>query len=83
MERPIRDDERDSRPLEFYSGRRLFLSDFGDGERGGTADRALKLPVHISGLRAYAPGISRTYPDIYPRYTKNPMSFDMGFSVQK
>ena len=73
---------RDSRPLEFYSsGRLLFVLFEGrKGERGGATDatgRALNLPVHIP--RGAPCGIS---PNI-PGYTKNPMSFDMGFSVQK
>ena len=78
---------KDSRPLEFYSGGRLlfvlFLGGEGKGERGGARDRALNIPVHMPRgctLR-YFPDIPE-YTNI-PGYTKNPMSFDMGFSVQK
>ena len=68
---------KNSRPLEFYSsGRLLFVLFLGEKrERGGATDatdRALNLP-----------GCPLRYFSDIPGYTKNPMSFDMGFSVQK
>lgn len=67
---------KDSRPPEFYSSFTLvggyYLSFFRRGERGGATDRALNLP-----------GCTLRYFSDIPGYTKNPMSFDMGFSVQK
>ena len=58
--------------LEFYLSGRLFIYCFFWGQgRGGAKDRALNLPGAPCGIS----------PDI-PGYTKNPMSFDMGFSVQ-
>ena len=67
---------RDSRPLEFLLWRAAIVCSFlGEREIGGATDatdRALDLP----GCTL------RYFPDI-PGYTKNPMSFDMGFSVQK
>ena len=67
---------KDSRPLELCSGGRLFIYFFRGAEAKGGAtdatDRALNLP-----------GCPLRYFSDIPGYTKNPMSFDMGFSVQK
>ena len=64
---------KDSRPLELYSGGRLFIYFFRGAEaKGGARDRALNL---LGCTLLYFPEI--------PGYTKNPMSFNMGFSVQK
>ena len=71
---------RDSRPLEFLLWRAAIVLGVSlvwgrKKERGGATDatdRALNLP-----------GCTLRYFSDIPGYTKNPMSFDMGFSVQK